>query len=106
MTLQTLDDIRCANKTRGHYWFEPDAMRFFKSRVYDETVIPLKDGGALFVSSEKGPHQMARQFSIRRARPGGDVGTYGVFQAYSTKKAAMRHAQEAARKLDETESAQ
>lgn len=91
----TLQQIKDANKASGLYWFEPESMRFFKSRV-GEKVYPTKDGGAYFVSSEKGPDGV-RAYTIRKCRADGSIYTpepgYG-FQAHKTARVAHKCAAE------------
>lgn len=50
---RSLDEIKRANEDSGFYWFSPDTLRFFRSRISD-TIHPARDGsGAFFVSSEQ-----------------------------------------------------
>lgn len=79
-------------KTRGH-WFDKDTLRFFRSRLnenlfYCGTVI-------LFITSEHGPHQPKRRYSIRQYNPStGSIETVGLgFQGYASLAAAKRAAQ-------------
>jgi hypothetical protein len=74
----TMDAIREANAKSGHYWFSPDTMRFFSSRV-GETVYQGA-GGIFFVSSEQFTgltgEKKPRSYTVRRFNPEtGDVGT-------------------------------
>lgn len=81
-------------KTKGH-WFDKDTMRFFASRLSD-TLIYYPDGSRiLFVSSELGPNQPKRRYSIREYTVAtGAIETVGLgFQAYNTLAAAKRAAQ-------------
>lgn len=90
-----IEVVKKADRSAGHYWFEPDAMRFFKSRVAQTA---LKVGNkAYFVSSEQfetcsGPRR-PRLYSIRVCDlKTGDIGTYpdhDGFQKYKTGEQAM-----------------
>ena len=88
-TMTTISDIKRANKARDGHWFDAGSMRFFNTclgRVY-----PLADGGALFITSERVDATYPRRYSVRRARPDGNISTVcGGFQAYNT--AAQAHA--------------
>ena len=99
-TFRTIAEISYANTNAGWHWFSPDTLRFFDCRVRDDWVLPVS-GGALFVSSEKGPSEV-RRYSIRRAYVDGQVDTVGEFQQHASAakaKAAMRA--EAARLAEE-----
>lgn len=84
---RNLDEIRTANRVRGHYFFEPSTMRFFASRVLNGVI-----GGRYFITSERfrgsrgdnGP----RRYTIRECGPDGDVDTVGEFQGYASARAA------------------
>lgn len=96
-----LDDIKRRNMRVGNYWFEPDTMRFFSSRVHSTIYIPNDGAGvAYFVTSEKPPHAR-RAYSVRRANVDGSIDTVGEFCGYRTGRQA--HA-EAARIAEQGES--
>ncbi|MHC4322695.1 MAG: DUF7447 family protein [Planctomycetota bacterium] len=63
------------NKTAGH-WFDPDTMRFFRSRIGKAR--KCKNGVWFFVSSEKPPHGK-RKYSVRKMELDGDINTVGEF---------------------------
>jgi hypothetical protein len=83
----SVDDIR--RKHRG-YWFSPDTMRFFKSRVLLD-VFPSANGKIYFVSSEvTGFNTSERAFTVREYCPTKDaVDTIGEFGGYDTKAQAL-----------------
>jgi hypothetical protein len=74
-----LEEFKELNKSIGNYWFSPDSMRFFKSRILDWDIIT-----GYFITSEKGPSNV-RRYSIRRANfETGTVSTVSEFQEYPT----------------------
>lgn len=77
---------------RGH-WFDEGTMRFFKSRLSEPLVYHGKR--VLFFSSELGPGQPLRRYSIREYdTESGRIETIGLgFQGYKTLAAAKRAAQ-------------
>jgi len=85
---QSIDQIKAANAAAGLYFFSPDTMRFFRSRVASSIVY----GGRYFITSEQfhalyaadGP----RLYTIRRCNDDGSIETIGEFQGYETLKAA------------------
>lgn len=88
----SIDDVKECARVCGSYWFEPDTMRFFKSRV-GERIYPDGRGGAYFVSSEKGPHG-PRAYSVRYYDPAKcNIDTVGEFQGYRTSTQAHKAAQ-------------
>ena len=81
-------DVRdVESKAKGHF-FEPNAMRFFNSRLVDE-VFPSR-GKVYFVTSEKFDHKSPRMFTVRvldlESR---GIETVGEFQAYSSRTQAL-----------------
>lgn len=88
----TISDIKRANRDAGHHYFEPDTMRFFKSRVMD-----FVTGGRFFVTSEQNGYSEPRMWSVREAMPDGAIESYSEFQEYSSGAAAKRAAKQAAK---------
>lgn len=94
-----LGDLRKANARAGLFFFSPDTMAFFDSKVESDLY-----AGALFITSERPPASLRvgewkrRRFTLRAALHGGGVCTVGAFGAYPTRakahKAAMRYAAE------------
>jgi len=95
MRTVSMDQVR--RDHRGH-WFDPDTLRFFRSRVGD-TAYESNDGRfRFFVSSERHEyrdprtyelHRAPRLFTVRVQRvKGGDIGTVGDFQGYAARKNA------------------
>ena len=83
------------NKAKGQYWFSPDTLRFFRSRV-SETVYQGK-GGIFFVTSEKHVSYLIddqpRLYTVRQFDPKtGSVNTVGEFQEYKYRTTAHREA--------------
>lgn len=90
--LKSMDEIvAAATRSKGNrHYFSPDTMRFFKGRVMS-TVFPIP-GGAVFVTSERGPG-MERRYTIRTISDDGEnVATIGEFQQYASRSGAMRAA--------------
>lgn len=90
-----LDEVRRAVPK----WFEPGAMRFFRSRVGDRLF--SGPGGQYFVSSEQFEDSRGnrdrRRYSVRVFRPAtGDrpagVDTAGGFQAFASYQGAIKAA--------------
>lgn len=67
-----------ANQRRGHHFFDPATVRFFRGRV-GRTLY----GGHYFITSEQAPHS-PRRWSVRTAWPDGRVTTMGEFGAYAS----------------------
>jgi len=63
------------------YFFSPDAMRFFSSRICQ--LCWKKDNDIFFVTSEKNGNSY-RKYTIRKSSTSGDITTMGEFQAYDT----------------------
>lgn len=80
-----MNEVRRANKDRGHHWFEPSTLRFFRSRVGDTLY-----GGRYFVSSEQFDDGYPRLYTVREAMSDGSIETVGEFQEYETRDQAIR----------------
>lgn len=87
---KTISDVRRANREAGQHFFDRDTMRFFGSRVVSGLY-----AGRFFVTSEKGPYDTARTYTVREAEPDGGIETCGDFQEYRH----IEDAREAARNL-------
>jgi hypothetical protein len=96
--IYSIDDLKnhYNTNTKGH-WFDPDTMKFFKSRLSQD----LFYSGALiyFISSEQGPDDV-RRYTVRSYDPkNSDIDTVGDFQQYGT----MYEAKQVAKKLSRSE---
>jgi hypothetical protein len=71
-------------RANAGYWFAPDTLRFFGSRIYWQTLTET-NGGYLFISSEdtygRSPE---RRFSVRFVNRAYDIDTVGEFLGYET----------------------
>jgi hypothetical protein len=85
-TMHEIKEAAAASKS-SRYWFTEDTMAFFKCKVYEDTVTETVDGGALFVSSEKGPDNV-RGYTVRYCTPEGEIGEVSSFQEYKSKAGA------------------
>ena len=47
--LSTISKIRAANKKAGYYFFDPEAMEFFRSKAYG--IVKTVEKGAFFITS-------------------------------------------------------
>lgn len=93
--LSTIDEIESAARSQGSHWFDRDTMRFFASRVSDH-IYPYP-GGAVFVSSERGPRfDSPRRYTVRLCTVAGEIDTIGEFQAYASRNGAHSAARKAA----------
>lgn len=76
----------------GGYWFDPDTMRAFGSKLYDESIFQT-EGGWLFVSSELDFRNTDRRYTVRRMSHDGDITNVGELRQYATLAAARKAAQ-------------
>lgn len=88
--LNTIEEIKQANKDADGHWFDADTMRFFRSRV-SRKVYPV-EAGTYFVTSERFDDNSPRLYTVRFIWTDGDVETQGEFQQYKTSKAAHKAA--------------
>lgn len=76
------DQIRTANLNSGGYFFSPDTLRFFRSRIHDEVY-----GGRFFVTSEQ-DYGHDRLYTVRVVKDDYSIATVGEFQQYASRSAA------------------
>lgn len=75
--MKTINEIKAANKAAGFFYFEPDTMRFFDSRV-ESPVYPDEKGGAYFVTSEQfhgSQGSEPRFWTVRHCNSAGAIST-------------------------------
>jgi len=89
--ITTIADIKSAAHNAGSHFFEPEAMRFFRSRVLDY-VYPVSEHCAYFVTSEQFDDTSPLLYSVRMIRDG-QVSTVGDFQGYPTQYSAQQAAE-------------
>ena len=69
---KTMADVRAANKESGYYFFSPDTLRFFASRIASKLYIKQQ----CFITSEKKCfNDETRVYSVRYVRPDGSIDT-------------------------------
>lgn len=80
---------RLVERGPAPYWFTPDTMRFFRTRigVYRPGRVPGVAGW--FVTSEQPPHE-ARGYAVRFALMDGTIETVGRTCEYATRDRAVR----------------
>ena len=79
-----MEDVRRKNKESGQYFFSPDTMKFFKSRVESGLI-----KGKYFITSEQNQDDDPRLFTVRKYdHKKHDIGTIGEFQGYKTMEEA------------------
>ena len=83
----TIQDIRTANQRAGRFFFSPDTMRFFKSRVLPTVFEGV--GGIYFVTSEQfvgSEGAQPRRYTVRRVESSGEINTATVFNQLTKSK--------------------
>lgn len=98
--LWTMTAIRQTNADAGLHFFEPETLRFFRSRIVSQS--PHQGpAGIFFVTSERfvpssGPAE-PRRYTVREFNPAtGDITTYGKFQQFKSPATAAAAARRAA----------
>ena len=93
-----MTELMDLNAKAGQYFFSPETMKFFNSRVGGEAF--EKDGIAYFITSEKFtmfPEHISepRKFTLRSMdMKTGDVRTVGEFQQFNTEAQAKKKLKE------------
>lgn len=86
---ETLSQVRSANKAAGQHWFDPDTMRFFKSRIYGVMGTNSLACNRYFISSEANPEGV-RRFTVRMVNIFDGIETVGEFHSHRTQSQALR----------------
>lgn len=92
--IYSVDDIRRHYEKHSDraYWFEPNAMKFFKCKLSGQVWAREKTGEFLFISSEKGPN-MKRRYTVRKYNPSrAAIGDASGFQEFASLETAKRWA--------------
>jgi len=92
MSYPTIAAIKAANAAAGQFFFSPDTMRFFRSKIESRSVI----GGRYFITSEQFDFRSPRLYTVRRANDDATIDTVGEFQQYDSFRAAQVAARAAA----------
>ena len=92
---KTIGDMERANNKAGKYFFSPDTMAFFSSVVHGD-LFPVR-AGTFFITSEKGPHQRERSYTVRFIDSDGDVDSVSEFQEFDLYSDAVESARNAQR---------
>lgn len=80
-----LEEFKCFNAEKGFYFFSPNTMRFFNSRIGSYDFVT-----GYFVTSEK-RYDGARRYTVRKADfENGNVRLISEFQQYSNRDTAIR----------------
>jgi hypothetical protein len=94
----TFEQIKEANQKAGHHYFEPDTLRFFRSRICGGRPFPAAKGGAYFVTSEKlvgsDGYEKDRMYTVRYAAPDGvcETAEGTKFQQFAYRETALNYA--------------
>jgi hypothetical protein len=82
----TISRIKYENKAAGKFWFSPDTLRFFRSRISDFVVQDSSNKDLYyFISSEQYDDNSPRLYSVRVFNyDTKNIDTVGEFQEYET----------------------
>jgi hypothetical protein len=99
--LYSLEQIKQYNSEHGFYFFSPDTLRFFNSKVYPGFI--HTPAGVVFITSEKFDYRSPRLYTVRVMVEDGSVNEFAgcEFQQFPTIRAARKFARIEADKLNE-----
>lgn len=81
----TIQEIKRANKSINHHFFDADTMSFFNSKVVNKVW-----HGRYFITSEQYNATSPRLYTIRYSTDQGRIETLGIFQQYKTLRQAEK----------------
>ncbi len=78
--MYSIEDIKKISADKGHKWFDPSSMKFFRTKVLP--TVYEGPGGVFFISSEQfvpsSGRAAARKYTVRQFNPTtGKVSTFG-----------------------------
>lgn len=76
---KNISEVKKANKTAGHYWFSPDTVKYFASRVETPVI-----GGFYWVESQRNYDGTAREYKAVAASPDGDISYLHGAEGFAT----------------------
>jgi hypothetical protein len=85
-----IEEIEGLNAALGYYFFSPDTMRWFNSKVYDD-VRQIEGQGVAFITSERDSYldrQPTRLFTVRIMTLDGRIKELSEFQQFNTLRQA------------------
>src|SRR5437773_1145642 len=92
----SIEEIKRANREAGQYFFDPETMRFFNSRVYADLYVRKDEEQGedvtYFITSERNGDESPRTYTVRAAHDNGTVSTASDFSEYATLNAARKAA--------------
>jgi hypothetical protein len=82
-----IEQIEGLNAALGDYFFSPDTMRYFNSKVYDD-IVHIENQGIGFITSERDHSYLDRQpkrlYTVRMMTLDGQIKKLSEFQQFTT----------------------
>jgi hypothetical protein len=93
MKFTSIEMVKMYAREHGSHFFDPDAMRFFSSRVSSKL---FGADRSVFVTSERHEHplyeSLPRKFTVRQIDDKGSIQTVSEFQEFETQAEAFAFA--------------
>jgi hypothetical protein len=84
-TVNTIKEAKAISKANGGHFFDPQAMRFFNSKIESELI-----EGRYFITSERYDLESPKLYTIRRISNRGQIlDDLGEFQEFDTLHGAL-----------------
>ena len=98
--IYTIEQLKRYNSEHERYFFSPDTMRFFKSRVAPGVIHAPE--GIVFITSEQFDYNSPRLYSVRIMRESGEVDHFAgsEFQQFPNLRSARNFARTESDKLN------
>jgi hypothetical protein len=83
--MNTIKEAKAISKANGGHFFDPQAMRFFNSKIESELI-----EGRYFITSERYDTDSPKLYTIRQISETGQIlGDLGEFQEFDTLQGAL-----------------
>jgi hypothetical protein len=97
--INTIERLKAYNTAMEFYFFSPDTMRYFRSRIAPDLIHTSE--GIVFITSEQfqcDGRIDPRLYTVRIMQEDGDIDDIGGFQQFNTLRQARKFAKEWAAK--------
>ena len=88
-----IEQVTGLDAALGHFFFSPDTMRWFNSKVYDD-LVQVDGQGVGFITSERDDYldrQPTRLFTVRIMRFDGRIDKLSEFQQFKSLRQARKY---------------
>lgn len=88
--MKTISQVKQLNADKGFFWFTPETMRFFNSKIESELIYEK-----YFITSERMETSLPKRYTVRKVNwETGNIKTICNFRAFKTLNEAKKYIKE------------